>query len=208
MADTVIVLLLGGIIFLLWGLSSLYTNEVHWGKVFRYWGPDMVMKGRIPARIHGFSLIAAGILGIVAGVLRMFGADSEFVEDVDCRLHFAALGRHYWIVRGGGLGIWRRGAGSSRAGASDAAAARRPVRALVDADESRHDRVSHRIHVHRRRHLRLGIARIAQRARQGHFLQDAQLDVHDDLRHRCDALRHSHDHCRTSCDIAANRRAS
>jgi len=80
MDETVIFLLVGGILFLFWGLSSLYTNEVYWGRLFRYWGRELVTKGRIPARIHGFPLIAAGALGLAAGFLGMFGADPELVE--------------------------------------------------------------------------------------------------------------------------------
>ena len=80
MSETVLALLGGGVLFLLWALSSLYTNEVHWGRIFRYGGRNMVIKGRIPARIHGFPLIAAGLLGIAAGGLAMFGADPDLVE--------------------------------------------------------------------------------------------------------------------------------
>lgn len=80
MDETVFALLIGGVLFLLWGLSSLYTNEVYWGRLFRYWGRQLVTKGRIPARIHGFPLIAAGLLGIVGGALAMFGADPDLVE--------------------------------------------------------------------------------------------------------------------------------
>lgn len=80
MGDSLLFLLIGSILFLLWGLSSLYTNEVHWGKVFRYWGPNMVIKGRVPARIHGLLLCAAGALGLVTSVLALFTPNAEFVE--------------------------------------------------------------------------------------------------------------------------------
>lgn len=80
MGDSVPILLIGSIFFLLWGLSSLYTSEVHWGKVFTYWGSDMVMKGRIPARVHGIPVTAAGALGLVTSVLAMFAPNADFVE--------------------------------------------------------------------------------------------------------------------------------
>ena len=80
MGDSVPVLLIGSILFLLWGLSSLHTNEVHWGKVFTYWGSDMVMKGRIPARLHGIPITAAGALGLVTSVIAIFAPNADFVE--------------------------------------------------------------------------------------------------------------------------------
>lgn len=80
MGDSVPILLIGSILLLLWGLSSLYTNEVHFGKVFRYWGSDMVIKGRIPARVHGIPVTAAGALGLVTAVIALFAPNADFVE--------------------------------------------------------------------------------------------------------------------------------
>lgn len=80
MGDSVPIFVIGSICVLVWGLSSLHTNEVHWGKVFTYWGSDMVMKGRIPARVHGIPVTAAGALGLVTAVLAMFAPNAEFVE--------------------------------------------------------------------------------------------------------------------------------
>ena len=80
MDNTVIVLLVGGVLILLWGLSSLYTSEVYWGRLFKYGGRIIVTRGRIPARMHGVPLVAAGALGLVTAVLEMFGADSDVVE--------------------------------------------------------------------------------------------------------------------------------
>lgn len=80
MGDSLPVLIISSVILLIWGIASLYSNEVFWGKVFTYWGSDLVMKGRIPARVHGFPVTAGGALGIVTAGLDMFGADAEVVK--------------------------------------------------------------------------------------------------------------------------------
>lgn len=80
MGESVIVLLIMSIFLLLWGISSLYSDQVYWGRLLRSLGPMMVTTGRIPVRIHGFLVTAGGALGLLTSILDIFGADSEVVK--------------------------------------------------------------------------------------------------------------------------------
>ena len=48
MGDSDLVLLISSILFVLWGISSLKSDEVYWGRVFKYWGRKLVTKGGLP----------------------------------------------------------------------------------------------------------------------------------------------------------------
>ena len=80
MGDLTLVLFFGGIVMMIWGLSSLFSGEVHWGKKFRFSDQEIITKGRIPSLIHGAPLTIAGICGLLAGVLSIFDPESEYVE--------------------------------------------------------------------------------------------------------------------------------
>jgi len=80
MGDSVLVLLIGGVAILIWGMSSLLSGEVYWGRVFRFSGRKLITKGRVPSLIHGIPLTAAGILGLLAGLLAAFAPASDLIE--------------------------------------------------------------------------------------------------------------------------------
>ena len=82
MGDLILVLFFGGIVILLWGLSSLFSGEVHLGKKFRFSDQEIITKGRIPSLIHGLPLTVAGACGLLAGVLSIFDPESEYVEQL------------------------------------------------------------------------------------------------------------------------------
>ena len=80
MSHSFLVLLISSIFFVYWGISSLNSDQVWWGRLFKFWGPMMVTKGRIPARVHGVPVTVGGILGIVTAVLALFVPNSEVVK--------------------------------------------------------------------------------------------------------------------------------
>lgn len=80
MGESFLILLVASIFFLLWGISSLRSDQVYWGRLLNYWGRLTVTKGRIPARIHGFPVTAGGAMGLLTLILDIFGADSAVVK--------------------------------------------------------------------------------------------------------------------------------
>lgn len=80
MGDSYLVLLIISVFFVLWGISSLNSDRVYWGRLYKYWGRNLVTKGRIPARVHGLPVAAGGVLGIVTAVLALFAPNSAVVE--------------------------------------------------------------------------------------------------------------------------------
>ncbi len=82
MGESFLILLVASIFFLLWGISSLRSDQVYWGRLLNYWGRLTVTKGRIPARIHGFPVTAGGALAFVTSILAMLDADADTVKSL------------------------------------------------------------------------------------------------------------------------------
>ena len=80
MGDSDLAFFIASIFFVFWGISSLHTGEVYWFRLFKYWGPRIVTKGRIPARVHGVPVAAGGALGVVTSVLALFAPNSDTID--------------------------------------------------------------------------------------------------------------------------------
>ena len=80
MGNSVLVLIVGGILIFFWGLSSLYNGEVYWPTETSFRDKEYITRGRIPALIHGLPLTIGGILGLLAGLLAILAPESDMVE--------------------------------------------------------------------------------------------------------------------------------
>ena len=68
MNDNPLIFLLGGALILFLGVNGLRKRQVYLGRLFRFAGPKMVMKGRIPVLIYGIGLSVGGALAILSGI--------------------------------------------------------------------------------------------------------------------------------------------
>ena len=99
MSHSDLVLFISCIFFVFWGISSLNSDQVYWGRLFEYWGRKLVTKGRTPARVHGLPVTAGGVLGIVTSVLAMFAPNSDVVVSLQwvcIILVLAGIMDHLW----------------------------------------------------------------------------------------------------------------
>ena len=77
-----LIFLVGGAIILVMGLIGLRNKQVYLGRLFRFVGPKMVMRGRIPVLIYGIGLSVGGALVILTGIAELESVDFAALETI------------------------------------------------------------------------------------------------------------------------------
>ena len=92
MNDNPLIFLIGGAIFLFIGLNGLRNREVYLGRLIRFIGPKLVLKGRLSVLMYGVLISAAGVLAILSGIGILISPESDLVDQIMPLAVYAFLG--------------------------------------------------------------------------------------------------------------------
>ena len=93
MNEEALLFLVAGAFFLFMGVMGLIRKQVYLGRLIRFIGPKLVMKGKVSVLIYGILVSAAGVLVIAMGIAELTsGPDAALVGQIGPFAAYALLG--------------------------------------------------------------------------------------------------------------------
>lgn len=82
MGTNPLILLCGGALLILLGLRALRNKQVYLGRLIRFIGPKLFLKGKVSVWVYGALLSVSGALTMVMSVVTLENPESDLIEQV------------------------------------------------------------------------------------------------------------------------------
>jgi len=82
MGTNPLILLIGGALMLILGLKSLRDRQVYLGRLIRFIGPKLYLRGRVSVLVYGILLSLGGVLAMFMSVVTLENPESDMIEKI------------------------------------------------------------------------------------------------------------------------------